>query len=146
MGTIFRVAALKNVDFPTFGLPTIPTSIVWSAQRGCYNHVLKVPCRMPRVLVAGGGAAGVAAAVEAATFGAEVRLLESSERLAPNRSLLPYLLSGRCSRDDIWSSDPDELSEKFDVEVSLGQRIRSVDAGAKSVQTSGLGGVSEHHP
>ncbi len=101
---------------------------------------------MPRVLVAGGGAAGVAAAVEASGSGAEVRLVESSERLAPNRSLLPYLLSGRCSPDDIWSSDPDELSKKFDIEVSLRQHIQSVDAGARSVQTAGFGSVRERYP
>jgi NADPH-dependent 2,4-dienoyl-CoA reductase/sulfur reductase-like enzyme len=100
---------------------------------------------MPRVLVAGGGAAGVAAAVEAATSGAEVRLFEASDRLAPNRSLLPYLLSGRCSQDDIWSNNPDELSEKFDIEVSFGQRISSVDAGAKYVRTAGFGHNSERH-
>jgi NADPH-dependent 2,4-dienoyl-CoA reductase/sulfur reductase-like enzyme len=100
----------------------------------------------PRVLVAGGGAAGVAAAVEAASSGAEVQLLESSDRLAPNRSLLPYLLSGRCTPEEIWSNDPDELSEKFEIEVSLGQQVRSVDEGAKSLQTTASGGGRTRHP
>ena len=92
---------------------------------------------MTRVLVAGGGAAGVAAAVEAARAGAKVSLLESSGRLAPNRGLLPYLLSGRCSADDVWTSDPDELSDGFGIEVGLGQRVRGIDAGSKTVKTAG---------
>jgi CoA-dependent NAD(P)H sulfur oxidoreductase len=91
---------------------------------------------MARVVVIGGGAAGVAASVEASRLGAEVVLLEASDRLPPNRSLLPYLLSGRLSPQEVVTTDSDELPRSFGIHVELEHGVKRIDLAARSVQSA----------
>jgi NADH oxidase (H2O2-forming) len=88
--------------------------------------------------VVGGGVAGTAAAMAASRSGADVTLLEGSDHLPPNRSLFPYLLSGRCSEDDLYRLDPRGLSKESGTDVRLRQRIGRVDLGARLVQSGDL--------
>jgi NADPH-dependent 2,4-dienoyl-CoA reductase/sulfur reductase-like enzyme len=78
-----------------------------------------------RILVAGGGVAGVAAAVSASKGGADVVLAEGSACLAPNKSLLPLLLSGEVTPAQVRVADPEDLRARFGIEVRLGDQVGS---------------------
>src|SRR5208283_2709552 len=91
---------------------------------------------MARVLVAGGGVAGVAAAVSASRLGADVVLAEGSPGLPPNRSLLPLLLSGGVLPTQLEVADPDDLKARFGIDVRLGERVVSVHPPAGFARTS----------
>ena len=101
---------------------------------------------MRRVLVVGAGVAGLAAAEEAASSGAKVVLLESTNSFAPNRGMMPFLLSGACSLKDIRSPDRVDLAERSGFRVSFGQNVRSVDTAARSLVALGPGSSSEKLP
>ena len=94
---------------------------------------------MTRVLVIGGGAAAVAAAEEAVVTGPDITVIESSAHLAPDRTMFPYLLSGRCGLDEILGSGQESLLRRLGIEVLLGRRVQRVDPAAKSAQMSGPG-------
>ncbi|MDA4122008.1 MAG: FAD-dependent oxidoreductase [Thaumarchaeota archaeon] len=87
---------------------------------------------MTRVIVVGGGTAGAEAAKEASRCGATVSLLEASGALGLDQCLFPSLLSRRPATSAL-STTPEELSDKFGVEVELGRRVRRVDFAAKTV-------------
>ena len=88
---------------------------------------------MTRVLVAGGGAAGVAAAVSASGAGAEVTLAERSQRLAEDKRSFLDALAGAPPRCD--PSEAERLLAANDVEVLLGEPVVSVDPSSRSVRT-----------
>jgi NADPH-dependent 2,4-dienoyl-CoA reductase/sulfur reductase-like enzyme len=90
-----------------------------------------------RILVAGGGASGVAAAVSASGTGARVTLAEGSEVLLTDRAVLPRLLSSSPRRMDEGLTDPGELLARHGVEVRLGDPIISVDAGSRRARSRG---------
>jgi NADPH-dependent 2,4-dienoyl-CoA reductase/sulfur reductase-like enzyme len=89
-----------------------------------------------RVLVVGGGVAGVAAAIAASERGAEVTIAEGSGCLAYNKSLLPRLLSEGRPRAGLHVADLDDISERFGIEVRLGEHVISVDSDSGCVRTS----------
>jgi NADPH-dependent 2,4-dienoyl-CoA reductase/sulfur reductase-like enzyme len=88
-----------------------------------------------RVVVVGGGVAGVAAAVAASEAGAEVTIAEGSGSLAHNKSLLPGLLSP--GRPPVGShvADPGDLSARFGIETRLGEQVVAVDPDSGCVRT-----------
>ena len=90
---------------------------------------------MTRILVAGGGVAGVAAAVSASRTGADVVLTEGSRFLAPNKSLFPLLLSGGVTEAELRVADPEDLRERFGIEVRLGDQVASVHASSGVAKT-----------
>ncbi len=90
---------------------------------------------MNRVLVAGGGVAGVTAAISASLMGAEVLVAEGSEHLATNKSLLPLLISGEVPAAELSLADPRELNSRFGIEVRLSEPVLSVDAAAGTART-----------
>lgn len=107
----------------------------WSSDRinpiGHARSLLNV-----RVLVAGGGVAGVAAAVSASNLGASVTIAEGSGRLALNRCLLPRLLREGPASDDLGYSDPDELSGRYGIDVKIGEQVLAAEVVARSAKTS----------
>ena len=84
------------------------------------------------VLVVGGGAAGMMAALQAAWAGAQVVLLEKNEKLGKNQFLVPYLMSSHpgCTLED----EPEEFEE--DEEGQTAQK-RSAHALPARRQTPG---------
>lgn len=90
---------------------------------------------MTKVLVSGGGVAGIAAAISASMTGAQVTLAERSGTLAQNRCLLPSLLSGAATQAEMRLADPCDLSERFGIEVRLGEHIVSVDSASGCART-----------
>ena len=84
-----------------------------------------------RVVVVGGGVAGLAAASEAHSLGAEVTLLERSESYLPPKSGWPSLLSGEAQPS---------LSERHDYELrefsKMGSAVDEVDVAGRTAKTS----------
>lgn len=78
---------------------------------------------MARVLVAGGGPAGIAAAGAAARTGARVTLAEAGDRLSPDGSIFPRGLSPRGRHPD----PARELEVTDGIEVRLGEPLLSVE-------------------
>ena len=81
--------------------------------------------RERRVLVIGGGVAGVAAALASAGGGAETILVESSKRLGLLRSRLPFLISEGLSEDDLISPEAASI-ERAGIDVRLGETVESI--------------------
>jgi NADPH-dependent 2,4-dienoyl-CoA reductase/sulfur reductase-like enzyme len=92
---------------------------------------------MTRVVVAGGGVAGVAAAVSASETGADVIIAEGSGRLACDKSLLPRLLSGASPQAALGAADPDDLAARLGIETRLGEEVVAVDPDAGLIRTRG---------
>ena len=84
-----------------------------------------------RVVVVGGGVAGLAAASEAHSLGADVTLLERSESYLPPKSGWPSLLSGEAQPS---------LSERHDYELrevsKMGSVVDEVDVAERTAKTS----------
>jgi len=84
-----------------------------------------------RVVVVGGGVAGLAAASEAQSLGAEVSLLERSESYLPPKSGWPSLLSGEAQPS---------LSERPEYEHGefsrMGSLVEEVDVAERTAKTS----------
>src|SRR5712692_7520888 len=84
-----------------------------------------------RVVVVGGGVAGLAAASEAHSLGAEVALLESSESYLPPKSGWPSLLSGEAQLSP---------SERHDYELrefsKMGSVVAEVNVTERTARTS----------
>ncbi|MGA2200127.1 MAG: FAD/NAD(P)-binding oxidoreductase [Nitrososphaerales archaeon] len=90
---------------------------------------------MTKILVAGGGVAGVAAAIAASRMGAAVTLAEGSHQLARNKSLLPRLFSVGFSKEELSVADPDDLKGRFGIELRLDEQVISVDCAARTART-----------
>ena len=90
---------------------------------------------MTRVLVAGGGIAGVAAAVSASKNGARATIAEGSPCPFPDKSLLPRLLSGE-SPPDPGTAEAENLEARFGIEVRYAEPVVSVDPGSGCARTS----------
>ncbi len=88
-----------------------------------------------RLLVAGGGVAGVAAAVAASRMGAAVTIAEGCHQLARNKSLLPRLLTGDFAQEELSVADPDDLKGRFGIELRLDEPVISVDCAARTART-----------
>src|SRR3989442_6788782 len=84
-----------------------------------------------RVVVVGGGVAGLAAASEAYSLGAEVALLESSESYLPPKSGWPSLLSGEAQLSP--SERPDYELREFS---KMGSVVAEVDVTERTARTS----------
>jgi NADH oxidase (H2O2-forming) len=84
-----------------------------------------------RVVVVGGGVAGVAAASEAHSLGAEVTLLERSESYIPPKSSWPSLLSGEAQPSP--SERPDYEVREFS---RMGSVVDEVDVAERTAMTS----------
>src|SRR2546422_1960719 len=84
-----------------------------------------------RVVVVGGGVAGLAAASEAHSLGAEVTLLESSESYLPPKSGWPSLLSGEAQPS--LSERPDFEPREFS---KMGSVVVEVDVAERTTRTS----------
>ncbi|MGA2664908.1 MAG: FAD/NAD(P)-binding oxidoreductase [Nitrososphaerales archaeon] len=85
------------------------------------------------MLVAGGGAAGVAAVISAVDAGAEVTLAERSQRLAEDKRSFLDVLAGASSRPG--TSELGEVLADRGVKVLLGDPVVSVDASSRTVRT-----------
>ncbi len=80
---------------------------------------------MPRVVVVGGGVAGLSAALAASGMGAKTTLLESSKKVGVSRALMPLLLSDGWTEDDLVLPQADALSGAG-VQVRTGVTVESV--------------------
>ena len=88
---------------------------------------------MARVVVVGGGVAGVAAALSASRLGAKVTLIESSGRVGLSKASLPLLVSQGLSEDDLILHDSTLLTAAG-VEVRRNETVTS--ARSESVEVS----------
>src|SRR5712691_7197489 len=84
-----------------------------------------------RVVVVGGGVAGVAAASEAHSLGAEVTLLERSESYLPPKSSWPSLLSGEAQPS--LAERPDSELREFS---RMGSVVNELDIIKRTAKTS----------
>src|SRR2546426_10742270 len=84
-----------------------------------------------RVVVVGGGVAGLAAASEAHSLGAEVTLLESSESYLPPKSGWPSLLSGEAQ-----PSPPERPDSELGEFSRMGSGVDEVDVAERTAKTS----------
>ena len=90
---------------------------------------------MNRVLVAGGGAAGVSAARQAMRGGAAVTLVEGASSVGRPRSVRSLLSSAFADADENTKSIADSLRDEG-VEVRLGERVLSLGSDRKVAETS----------
>ncbi len=90
---------------------------------------------MAKVVVIGGGVAGLAAALAASRLGAETTLVESSKRVGFSRALMPLLISKGLSEDDLILPQAALLSEAG-VEVRTGETVTSVQHGERTLLVS----------
>lgn len=88
-----------------------------------------------KVLVVGGGAAGAAAAVAASASGAEVTLLEGSDRLGPNQALFPCILSGECPPEDLRVDASNLL--RSGVDLRFNEYVLGIDLTSCIARTAG---------
>ena len=84
-----------------------------------------------RVVVVGGGVAGLAAASEAHSLGAEVTLLESSESYLPPKSEWPSLLSGESQL-----SPPERPDYELREHSKIGSLVAEVNVAERTARTS----------
>src|SRR2546422_2986456 len=84
-----------------------------------------------RVVVVGGGVAGLAAASEAHSLGAEVTLLESSESYLPPKSGWPSLLSGEAQL-----SPPERPDYELREHAKIGSLVAEVNVAERTARTS----------
>src|SRR5438477_847865 len=88
---------------------------------------------MVKVLVVGGGVAGLSAALAASRRGAKTTLVESSRRVGLSKALLPLLISGERTEDDIILPEVGSL-EEAGVDLRTGEAVTSVDHREKKVR------------
>jgi pyruvate/2-oxoglutarate dehydrogenase complex dihydrolipoamide dehydrogenase (E3) component len=91
---------------------------------------------MARVVVVGGGVAGVSAALAASRRGAKTTLVESSRRVGLSKVLLPSLVSGELSEEELALPEAGSLSNAG-VEVRAGEAVTSVAYGERKVRVDG---------
>jgi len=88
-----------------------------------------------RVVVVGGGAAGVVAARTAREHGADVVLISADEHIAYSPCAIPFVISGEIERpEDILMRDPTHY-ERLGIDGRLGVRVEEVDPEEKVVTT-----------
>ncbi|WP_457614107.1 FAD-dependent oxidoreductase [Methanopyrus sp.] len=88
-----------------------------------------------RVVVVGGGAAGVVAARTAREHGADVVLISADEHIAYSPCAIPFVISGEIERaEDILMRDPSHY-ERLGIDVRLNVRVEEVDPEGKVVTT-----------
>ena len=80
---------------------------------------------MTKVLVVGGGVAGLSAALAASRGGAKTTLVESTAKVGLSRALMPFLLSDGWGEADIILPEAGSLS-KAGVDVRTGEAVASV--------------------
>ncbi len=88
-----------------------------------------------RVVVVGGGAAGITAARTARERGAEVTLITEDDRVAYSPCAIPFVLSGEIERaEDIVMRSP-EYYERMGIDLRLRTRVEEVDPEERVVET-----------
>ncbi|MEO2241925.1 MAG: FAD-dependent oxidoreductase, partial [Euryarchaeota archaeon] len=88
-----------------------------------------------RVVVVGGGAAGITAARTARERGAEVTLITEDDRIAYSPCAIPFVLSGEIERaEDIIMRSP-EYYERMGIDLRLRTRVKEVDPEERVVET-----------
>jgi NADPH-dependent 2,4-dienoyl-CoA reductase/sulfur reductase-like enzyme len=80
---------------------------------------------MTKVVVVGGGVAGVSAALAASSRGSKTTLIESSKKVGVSRALMPFLISGGWAERDLVLPQAEALSEAG-VEVRAGETVASI--------------------
>jgi len=80
---------------------------------------------MTKVVVAGGGVAGLSAALAASRRGAKTTLVESSKKVGISRALMPFLISDGWGEDDLVLPEVGSLS-RAGIEVRTGEAVASV--------------------
>lgn len=80
---------------------------------------------MTKVVIVGGGVAGLSAALAASRGGAKTTLVESSRTVGLSRALMPFLISDRWAEDDLILPEAAALS-KAGVDVRTGEAVSSV--------------------
>lgn len=80
---------------------------------------------MAKVVVVGGGVAGLSAALAASKRGARTILLESSNKVGLSRALLPLLVSGELTEEELILPEAKSLA-KLGIEVRVGESVTSV--------------------
>jgi NADPH-dependent 2,4-dienoyl-CoA reductase/sulfur reductase-like enzyme len=88
---------------------------------------------MAKVVVVGGGVAGLAAALAASRHGAETTLVESSKKVGISRALMPLLISEDWKEDNLVLPQAAKLSEAG-VEVRTGETVTSVQHGERALR------------
>jgi len=80
---------------------------------------------MTKVVVVGGGVAGLAAALAASRGGAKTSLVESSGKVGVSRALMPFLISDGWGEEDLVAPEAGSLS-KAGIEVRTREAVASV--------------------
>ncbi len=88
-----------------------------------------------KVVVVGGGIAGVFAALAAAREGAETTLIESSKKVGVSKALLPLLLSGGLVEGDLVLPEAGLLTSEG-VEVRAEERVVSAEREGRRILVS----------
>jgi NADPH-dependent 2,4-dienoyl-CoA reductase/sulfur reductase-like enzyme len=98
-----------------------------------------------RVVVVGGGIAGVSAALAASAHGAKTTLVDSSRRVGLSRALLPLLTSDGWTEDDLILPQAKTLAEEgvevrtLETVASVQHRERKVVLGSSSGRGTSIG-------
>jgi NADPH-dependent 2,4-dienoyl-CoA reductase/sulfur reductase-like enzyme len=91
---------------------------------------------MAEVVVAGGGVAGIAAAITSSSLGAKVTLVDESETIGKPKSLYHLLLRDEASPGDLKAANPEELKARFGIVTRLKEKAVSVDTKGRVLETS----------
>ena len=94
---------------------------------------------MTKVVVVGGGVAGVSAALAASRGGAKTTLVESSKRVGLSKALMPFLTSDGWQEDDLILPEAGSLS-KAGIEVRTGETVTSVRRGDGKIRLESSSG------
>ncbi len=87
-----------------------------------------------RVVVVGGGAAGITAARMAREAGADVTLITAERHVAYSPCALPFVLAGELELDDVVMRSP-EYYRRMGIDVITETKVVDVDVGEKTVET-----------
>src|SRR5438477_5068150 len=90
---------------------------------------------MAKVVVVGGGVAGLSAALAASRRGAKTTLVESSNRVGLSKALLPLLIAGERTEGDNILPEAGSLGEAG-VELRTGEAVTSVDPKEKKIRVA----------
>lgn len=93
---------------------------------------------MVKVVVVGAGVAGVSAALAAGKMGADVALLESSAKAGVSKALLPSLLAGERTEDEVTVPEVASLADEG-VELRTGTMVTRVDHEKKRIYLNSSG-------
>ena len=93
---------------------------------------------MAKVVVVGGGVAGLSAALAASRRGAQTTLVESSKKVGLSKALFPLLISGERTEDGIILPEVASISEAG-VELRTGEAVTSVEHRERKIRLGGRG-------